>query len=210
MEFKMEFKQVLLFLVIPTIFLMFFQFIFFTYTFKSLDEFLNSQFFWSLITTFGISLYILILRRPHQGKETHQGEDDGKSSEQINEMWEQINQIGKEEENGIVRRTRFESAISLCRTLITVEGIFLSILGTGYFLIKAPNLPLLLAFLMLTFSMVVGLMANDRLSVVADIDNQRLLVPRWMEFWIELSYQYHLFISGMIYLFLGVIFHLLS
>jgi hypothetical protein len=208
MEFKMEFKQVLLFLVIPTIFLMLFQFIFFTYTFKSLDEFLKSQFFWSLITTFGIFLYNL--RRPHQGKETHQGEGNGKSSEQSNEIRKQINQIGKEEENGIVRRTRFESTISLCRTLITVEGIFLSILGSSSLLIKTPNLPILLAFLMLTFSMVAGLMANERLSVVADIDNQRLCIPHWMEFWRELSYQYHLFVSGMIYLFLGVIFHLLS
>jgi hypothetical protein len=94
--------------------------------------------------------------------------------------------------------------------LITVDGIFLSILGTGSLLIKAPNLPILLAFIMLVLSMIFGLWANSWLSIVADIDDQRVYIPNWKEFWRDLSYQYHLFIIGTIYLFLGIIFHLLS
>jgi hypothetical protein len=198
-------KDVCLFLVIPIAFLMLFQFIFFTFTFKSLDEFLKSQFFWSIVTTLGFFIYKLVILLKLK-KETEQ-QKSGKLAEQIMRL---IKKIREEEGMGIVRKARFESSSSLCTTLITVDGIFLSILGTGSLLIKAPNLPILLAFIMLVLSMIFGLWANDWLSIVADIDDQRVYIPNWKEFWQNLSYQYHLFIIGTIYLFLGVIFHLLS
>jgi|GEM_PF-5601286 len=209
----MEFKQVvLLFLVIPIAFLMLFQFIFFTFTFKSLDEFLKSQIFWSIVTTLGFFFYILYkldilpkLKKKEEGQRK-----SGELAEQINKIKKEIKKIREEEGMGIVRKARFESSSSLCTTLITVDGIFLSILGTGSLLIKAPNLPIFLAFIMLVLSMIFGLWANDWLSIVADIDDQRVYIPNWKEFWQDLSYQYHLFIIGTIYLFLGVIFHLLS
>jgi hypothetical protein len=79
-------------------------------------------------------------------------------------------------------------------------------LDTGSLLIKALNLPILLAFIMLVLSMIFGLKENEQLSIVIDIDNQRVYIPNWR----DLSYQYRLFINDTIHLFLGVIFHLLS
>jgi hypothetical protein len=223
----MEFKQVvLLFLVIPIAFLILFQFIFFSFTFKSLDEFLKSQIFWSIVITFGVFIYIsrrffinilLKLKKKwaQQKKAVKKIIEIRKREENgiVSDLRKSFNAFFSEEEGrGIIRKARFESSRSLCIILITVDGIFLSILGTGILLllVKTPNLPIFLAFIMLILSMVVGISANDWLAVVADIDDQRVYIPHWKKFWRDLYYQYHLFIIGTIYLFLGITFHFLK
>jgi hypothetical protein len=96
----MEFKQVVLvFLVIPLAFLILFQFIFFTFTFKSLDEFLKSQIFWSIVTTLGFFFYILYTLDilPKLKKEEPQRKS-GKLPEQINKIKKEIKKFKKKKD----------------------------------------------------------------------------------------------------------------